>query len=127
MTLLELEERVQCAQPEAAQVYDEGKLHNLIARYRDCAVIEVIKDLDVLKGTNLFPLLQKEDCKWTIGRRELGQSSLNLCSTPRKGGDEYEYLNVTVSSGNLIFVFQVLTFISFVQRTLFYILNLIFH
>jgi hypothetical protein len=51
--LLELEDRVQCDQPEAAQVYDEGKLHDLIARYRDCAVKEVIKDSDMLKGTNL--------------------------------------------------------------------------
>lgn len=54
MTLLELGDKVPCAQLEEARLYDEGKLHNLIARYRDCAVIEVIKGLGMLKGTNLF-------------------------------------------------------------------------
>lgn len=71
MTLLELEDGVQCAKPEAAQLYDEGKLHNLIARYRNCEVIEVIKGLAMLKGTNLllFLLLQRGACKWTICRK----------------------------------------------------------
>lgn len=56
MTLLELEDRVQYAEPEAARLYDEGKLHDVIARYRDCAVIEIIKGLDMLKGRNLLYL-----------------------------------------------------------------------
>lgn len=88
MTLLELEDRVHCAQPEAAPLYDEGKLHNLIARYRDCVVIEVIKGLVMLKGTNLFlfRLFQKEDSKWTIFRKVLGHSFCNWVALLEKGG-----------------------------------------
>lgn len=89
MTLLELGDKVPCAQLEEARLYDEGKLHNLIARYRDCAVIEVIKGLGMLKRDKsvpfLFPRVRGQTASRLFAGKGLGKGFLNVGDTLRKG------------------------------------------